>query len=226
MSQATVRHLGGSTVQQGLDGLLDGLPGLVNGATSQYVGLLRRGIKLAGDMLPANLAELAGSSNDCCSVPTQDCPPRCVAEIDWEACAGEAQHAVINVKNSGRQARSFSFSAGNLGPSKVDVTPPSAQLAPGQSVAVRVDVPPSEAFKPRETYTGEVLIRGAYEQCVRLRLRVATPATATVDLCQGEVPERITELKWYRHWQCTEPCAPARVPGNTDVAGHNPNVRG
>ena len=226
MSQATVRHLTGSTVQQGLDGLLGGLPEFVNGATTQYVSLLRRGMKLAGDMLPANLSQLAGSSNDCCSVPTQDCPPRCVAEIDWEACAGEVQHAVINVKNSGQQARGFSFGAGNLGPAKVEVSPPSAQLAPGQSVAVRVSVAPSEAFKPGETYSGELLIRGAYEQCVRLRLRVSAPVTATLDLSQGEVPEHITELKWYRHWQCTEPCATGRVPGQADVASHNPNVRG
>lgn len=226
MSQATVRHLTGSAAQQGLDGLLGGLPEFVNGATTQYVALLRRGMKLAGDMLPANLTQLAGDSNACCSVPTQDCPPRCVAEIDWEACAGEVQHAVIHVKNSGHQARDFSFQAGNLGPAKVEVSPPSAQLAPGQSVAVRVDVAPSEAFKPGETYSGELLIRGAYEQCVRLRLRVARPATATLELCQGEVPERITELKWYRHWQCTEPCIADRVPGTTDVASHNPNVRG
>jgi len=219
MSQATVRHFTGSTVQRGVDGLLSGVPDLVDGVTSQYVDLLRRGVRLAGELLPSALGGLAGA-NDCCSVPTQECPPHCVAEIDWEACAGEAQHAVINVKNSGSQARDFSFVVGNLGPAKVAVAPASAALAPGQSVAVHVDVMPSEAFKQGETYTGELLIRGAYEQCVRLRLRLAAPERASLDLCQGDAPQHISELKWYRHWQCTEPCA------TTDAAGHNPKVRG
>lgn len=210
MSQATVKDLTGSTAQQGLDSLLTQLPGLVSGAATQYVGLLRRGLKLAGDVLPSGLAR----GSDCCTVPTQDCPPHCVAEITWEACAGEVQRAVINVRNTGQQARAFSFVAGSVGPAKAEVAPPSAQLAPGQTVAVQVAVPPSEGFQPGQTYTGEVLIRGAYEQCVKLKLHVTQPQVAHVDISQGEVPQHITELKWYRHYQCTEPCAtPAtRVP--------------
>lgn len=211
MSQATVKDLTASTAQQGLDSLLTQLPGLVSGAATQYVGLLRRGLKLAGDVLPASLGR---SSSDCCTVPTQECPPHCVAEITWEACAGEVQRAVINVKNTGQQARAFSFVADTVGPAKVEVAPPSAQLAPGQAVAVQVAVSPNEGLQPGQTYTGEVLIRGAYEQCVKLKLHVTQPQVAHVDVSQGEVPQHITELKWYRHYQCTEPCAaPAtRVP--------------
>lgn len=217
MSQATVRHLSDSSVRQGLDGLLTDLPGLVSTATTQYVDLLRRGLKLAGDIVPpsltSSLTHLAGSSNDCCTVPTQDCPPRCVAEIDWEACGGEPQRAVINVKNTGQQARDFSFAAGSIGPAKVEVQPTGARLAPGESAAVQVTVPSTDGLKAGETYTGELLIRGAYEQCVKLRLRLARPVIATLDLSQGEVPRHISELKWYRHWQCVDSCAPG-IRGN------------
>lgn len=209
MSQAHVRDLSGNQAEQGLAALLDDLPGLLSSAASQYVNLLRRGSKLVGDLLPI---DQLGSSNDCCTVPTQDCPPRCVAEICWDGCACEVQRATVTVKNSGAQTRSFSFAAGNLGPAKVEVAPPAATLAPGQAVTLQVAVPASQGLKDGETYTGELLIRGAYEQCVRLRLRVGPSAVPHLDVCQGEVPQKITELNWYRHWQCTDPCASERTP--------------
>ncbi|MFT7774051.1 hypothetical protein [Roseateles sp.] len=222
MSQATVRHLSNGTVRQGLDGLLTDLPGLVNTATTQYVDLLRRGLKLAGDIVPSSLTssltDLATSGNDCCTVPTQDCPPRCVAEIDWEACGGEPQRAVINVRNTSKQARDFSFAAGSIGPAKVEVQPAGSLLSPGEAVAVHVTVPSTDGLKAGEIYTGELLIRGAYEQCVKLRLRLASPVTATLDVSQGELPQHITELKWYRHWQCVDSCAPS-IRGNQPVPG-------
>jgi hypothetical protein len=208
MSQAHVRDLSGSRVERGIDSLLDDLPGLLSSAASQYVDLLRRSSKLVGALLPGGLLE---GANDCCSVPTQACPPRCVAEIEWEGCACEAQRATVTVKNSGEQARNFTFSAGTLGPAKVEVAPPAAQLAPGQAVTVQVAVAPNQGLKEGETYSSELLIRGAYEQCVKLKLRVAASTVPQLDVAQGEVPERITELKWYRHWQCTDPCAPARI---------------
>jgi hypothetical protein len=228
MSQAYVRDLSGSRAEQGVETLLDGLPALLSTAASQYLNLLRRSSKLVEDLLPSGV--LAGA-NDCCTVPTQDCPPRCIAEIGWEGCACEPQRATVTVKNTGTQARNFSFVAGSLGPAKVDVTPTAAPLAPGQAVTLQVLVPGNQGLKEGETYHGELLIRGAYEQCVKLRLRIAASALPHLELTQGEVPERITELKWYRHWQCTDPCAPARIadpavdrpptlatPANTAVA--------
>jgi hypothetical protein len=223
MSQAHVRDLSGSKAEQGLDALLDDLPGLLSSAASQYVKLLRRSSKLVGDLLPI---DQLSRSNDCCSVPTQDCPPRCIAEICWDGCACEVQRATVTVKNSGAQTRTFSFVAGNLGSAKVEVAPPAATLAPGQAVTLQVAVPANQGLKDGETYSSELLIRGAYEQCVRLRLRVASAAAPHLDLCQGEVPEKITELNWYRHWQCTDPCANERTPndnpGTVVVGSHVP----
>jgi hypothetical protein len=233
MSQASVRRLGASSsVEQGFDRVLDELPKLMSTAATQYVSLLRRGIDLAGSFVPAGLTDslsglssLAAKGNDCCTVPTQDCPPRCVAEVCWEACLGETQQASITVKNTGSQTRGFSFTATPLGPVQPQVQPANAQLAPGQAVAVQVSVPTSEGFKPGETYSGELTIRGAYEQCVQLKLKIAAPQTASVTIDHGDPSQHITELKWYRHWQCTEPCESGRVPptqpppGSTGAVG-------
>ena len=208
MSQAYVRDLTGSKAEQGIDVMLDELPGMLSSATSVYLKLIRRAGRMAEDLLPADM--LAGA-NECCAVPTQDCPPHCVAEIVWDACPGETQRATITVKNTSAQARMFTFTAGNLGPAQVQIAPAAAQIDAGQSVALQVAVPAAAGLKEGETYTTELLVRGAYEQCVKLKLRVARTAVPHLDLAQGDVPQRITELQWYRHWQCTDPCAvPAR----------------
>lgn len=214
MSQATVRDLGGSRAEQGVDALLDGLPALLAAAASQYLNLLRRSSKLVEGLLPAGLLE---GANECCTVPTQDCPPRCVAEICWEGCACEPQRATVTVRNTGTQARNFTFAAGSLGPAKVEVAPPAAQLAPGQAVTLQVVVPGNQGLQEGECYGGELLIRGAYEQCVKLKLCITPSAVPRLEVAQGEVPERITELKWYRHWQCTDPCAPPRLPDDAVI---------
>jgi len=220
MSQASVRRLGASSsVEQGFDQVLDELPKLLSTAATQYVSLLRRGINLAGSIVPAGLTDslsglsaLAAKGNDCCSVPTQDCPPRCVAEICWEACLGETQQASITVKNTGSQTRGFTFAATPLGPAQPQVQPANAQLAPGQQVVVQLSVPTGEGFKPGDTYGGELTIRGVGPQGTRAPLKIAAPQTASVSVDHGEPPQHITELKWYRHWQCIEPCDSGRMP--------------
>ena len=228
MSQAYVRDLTGSKAEQGIDAMLDELPGMLSSAASTYLKLIRRAGRAVGGLLPADM--LAGA-NDCCAVPTQDCPPHCVAEICWDACPGETQRATITVRNTSTQARTFTFAAGNLGPAKVEIAPPTAQIAAGQSVTLQVAVA-AAGLKEGETYTTELLVRGAFEQCVKLKLRVTRTAVPHLDVAQGDVPQRITELKWYRHWQCTDPCAtPTRSTDNSvirtgDIAGRPPQAAG
>lgn len=207
MSQSHVRVFSGQRDERGIDTLLGDLPGLLSSAANQYLALLRRSSRLVEGLLPSGLIE---GANDCCGVPTQDCPPHCIAEICWEGCACEPQRATVTVKNTGNQARNFAFVVGTLGPAKVEVSPPQAQLAPGQSVTLEVLVPGNQGLKEGETYSGEMLIRGAYEQCVKLWLRVTASSMPRISVEQGEVPQRITELKWYRHWQCIEPCESTR----------------
>lgn len=214
MSQSHARVFSSPPGERGIDALLGDLPGLLSSAAHQYLSLLRRSSRLVEGLLPSGLLE---GANDCCAVPTQDCPPRCVAEICWEACACEPQRATVTVKNTGEQTRNFAFVVGTLGPAKVEVSPAQAQLAPGQSVEVEILVPGNQGLKEGESYSGEMLIRGAYEQCVKLALRVAPSSVPRISVEQGELPQRISELKWYRHWQCTEPCESARRPDEPSV---------
>jgi len=214
MSQAQVRDLTGSKAGQGLDAMLSDLPGMLSTAATQYVDLLRRSSRFVSGLLPANTLSSLTSSNDCCGVPTQDCPPRCVAEISWEACAGEDQRATLTVKNTGTQQRPFRFAVGSVGPSQAVVEPTEALLDPGGTVTLHLRVPGNEGFKTGETYSGELLIFGAYEQCVCLKLRVAEPPLPHVHVSQGNLPTHIDELKWYRHWQCTTPCGDLRQAGD------------
>lgn len=210
MSRAQVRPLTGSTAQQGIDQMLGALPGLVSDSLDQYVSLLRRGSRLLGGLLPTG--KLA--DDGCCEVPTRDCPPRCVCEFDWQAAPGEAVRATIRVTNTSAQARDFTFSGSVLrddqgnAPGDIAVTPASAMLASGQSVVLRVAIAVNDKYALGHCYAGEIAIRGAYEQCVCVRLCVERPPVPHCDVSQGDPPERITELHWYRHYQCTEPCAP------------------
>ena len=226
MSTARVRHLSGSNAQRGLDEVLSKLPKLATRSIEQYVDLLQRGSSLVSAMLPKQLLPMAG----CCDIPQQDCPPRCVCEIAWEAAAGESVQATIRVTNTSTQARSFSFKAtplqGGASASTLNLSPAGANLVSGQSVTLTLATTLGNDAKPGERYSAEVLIHGAYEQCVVVRLDVCSNQSAHCEVEQGDPPVRVRAHQWYHHFQCEEPCAPARSteqPGGTVPGLHLPN---
>jgi hypothetical protein len=160
----------------------------------------------------------------CCDIPEQECPPRCVCEIDWAACRGETLKATIRVTNTGSKPQNFSFQAtpfqgpGNP-PDQIQLAPTNATLAPGGSTVVQATLTVSGAFQSGQQYTAEILIRGAYEQCVRVNLVVGCEAVCHCEVEQGDIPVRIRAHQWYDHFQCEEPCfppAPTRPPDNRD----------
>jgi hypothetical protein len=163
-----------------------------------------------------------------CAIPETECPPRCVCQIEWEARRGEGLRATIRVTNVGQQARPFTFQAGSFQGSSGDtgvvptLSPAAATLKPNESVVVGVGLEVGESFQPGQDYDSEVLIRGAYEQCVTLKLHVQ-PARAThCEVRQGEIPTRIRAHHWYDHFQCEELCfepVTQRPPG-TDNPTH------
>lgn len=185
-------------------------PRLMAATLEQASTAVRLGSKMLDDAMPAAL--VSRRSGGCCNIPEQDCPPRCVCEITWDATAGEAVKAVIHFRNSSaQQTRVFQFQATpftgagnpNVAP---NVSPASATLGPGQSAAIVVDLKPTGAFQNDQTYHAEVVIRGAYEQCVCLAY---TPRRQTHPEChvqQGDPPVRIRAHHWYDHFQCVEPC--------------------
>jgi hypothetical protein len=157
----------------------------------------------------------------CCEIPETECPPRCVCEISWEAAVGEGLRATLRVVNSSLQGRSFDLEAtellgpgGSLG--AMTVTPPQLQLGPGRSGLARADLTvPAEA---REGYyEGELLVTGAFEQCVRVQVKAVSrdqcrpgEPDCMCEVVQGDPPVRLRAHNWYDHFQCTEPCTPVR----------------
>lgn len=149
-----------------------------------------------------------------CGIPETECPPRCVCSVDWEVVHGETARCTIRVVNTGTQARTFHVSGGALsGPGStgaVDLSPKSLDLQPGASGTVEATYGAQPSTAPG-TYHGEVLIRGAYEQCVRLSVRVRARQEPKHCLCvveQGDPPTRLRAHRWYDHFQCEEECFP------------------
>jgi hypothetical protein len=210
MSKAHVRHLGGSTIQSGIDDLVGVVPGILAQSIEQYGKLLQRSSRLLTELLPSRSLNLT----DCCGIPEQDCPPRCVCEIVWEACPGESLQATIGVRNTSSRARDFTFSAGQWTGAagalpQLKVSPQSAHLNAGERTVVTLSLQLNSQAKAGQQHETEVALRGAYEQCVRVRLQVCDDSAAHCEVEQGDPPVRIRAHQWYDHFQCEEPCAPS-----------------
>jgi hypothetical protein len=155
---------------------------------------------------------------DPCAIPEIDCPPRCVCDVTWEASPGETPGLTVRVTNTSSSARTFQFQAtpftGPSGsPGTLALAPPTLTLQPGQTGVVNAKFTVPNV--PEDDYHAEILIKGAYEQCVRVRLRVRCRKTAgdehcTCDVLQGDPPVRIRAHHWYHHFQCVEPCGDDR----------------
>ncbi len=162
---------------------------------------------------------------DMCEIPETDCPPRCVCEVTWEAIPGETPGLTVRVTNASKAARTFHlhatpFTGTGGSPGTITLAPASLSLPPGHAgVANATFTVPSG---PAGDYEAEILVQGAYEQCVRVRLKVRCEKTCgeercTCEVMQGDPPVRIRAHHWYDHFQCTEPCVePLRRPPDAD----------
>ena len=109
MSTFAVRHTPRSKSASDLLNLALIGPKLVASSLEQASQVVRLGSNLIAGAVPA-LPSIKRSS--CCEIPEEECPPRCVCEIEWEASAGERLKATIHFTNSSaNHARTFLFSA-------------------------------------------------------------------------------------------------------------------
>ena len=162
---------------------------------------------------------------DPCAIPETECPPRCVCDVTWEASPGETPGLSVRVTNASKSARTFQMHAtpfmGPKGsPGTLSLSPSSLTLQPGQAgiVNAKFTVPDQQS---EGDYDAEIVIKGAYEQCVRVRLKVRCRKTCgdedcTCDVVQGDPPVRIRAHHWYDHFQCTEPCVEGRQSPDHD----------
>lgn len=179
--------------------------------------LLEVYLKGLGTIMPAlknldlkNINDLYCRKN--CEIPETECPPYCVCEMEWDACEGETVTGSIDMKNTGQQTANFSISAAtfqsvndNSGITP-QFTPASFVLAPNETKTIGVTIKVESSFDPSVTYTSQAKVRGRYEQCVLLKLRVRRKSTPYCSVEQGEIPKRIVAHNWYDHFQCEELC--------------------
>jgi hypothetical protein len=150
-----------------------------------------------------------------CAIPETECPPRCVCEVEWEASQGETPSLTVRLTNSANVTRNFNLHAtpflGSGGsPGTLSLAPSTLTLAPGEAGLVNAKFTVPKV--PDGDYDAEIVIQGAYEQRVCVRLRVDCKSKCgdehgVCDVVQGNPPVRIRAHQWYHHFQCVEPCA-------------------
>lgn len=142
-------------------------------------------------------------------IPETSCPPRCVGRIEWTIGRGATPEATIVVRNVGQIARPFTFSAtallgANPGSASIQVDPGGVTLQPGESTVVRVKLQDSLALQACQDYRAEVLIKGAWEQCVQIVCHVVRDAydAVVVELVDSQhdksfhLPKHKSDIKW------------------------------
>lgn len=126
----------------------------------------------------------------CCEIPETCCPPRRAGNIGWSIQRGAAATASIRVRNVGAAAREFHFSATPLsgldgGLASLEVQPNSILLQPSESTLVQLTLKGSLSLRASQTYHAEVLLRGAWEQCFAVSLRVLRDPFDSTSVEQG-----------------------------------------
>lgn len=168
----------------------------------QGVGALAAGIA-AARVRDKNGAKHACGCG-CCEIPETDCPPRCVAEITWKFARGAVPEASVLVRNVGKAARNFAFSASELagvgvGTARLSVAPAAAMLQPGESTVVRVKLEDSLSLRACQQYRAEVLIKGSWEQCVKVVCAVqADPFDSVVVEQSDSLADKTFHPKTYK----------------------------
>lgn len=157
-----------------------------------------------------NINDLYSRKN--CEIPETECPPYCVCEMEWDACEGETVTGSIDITNTGRQTVNFSISADafrsvndNSG-IVPQFTPSSFALAPNETKIIGVAIKAEVGFDPSATYMTQAKVRGRYEQCLLLKLRIRRKSIPCCSVEHGEIPKRIVAHNWYDHFQCEELC--------------------
>lgn len=146
-------------------------------------------------------------SDDCCEIPETDCPSQIVCQINWEGCAGDTLRHHISVTNTSTCKRDFSFSAKPFSCSNdsIKLTPPKKTLLPDEQVNILATFVIPENFSG-SSFTARIVISGAYEQYILVRMNVRPKQDCCCEVKQGDIPTRIKAHNWYHHFQCEEQC--------------------
>jgi len=193
---------------------LDGLVGLGFKLLAMSIENARTIIQQASSILPPLPDIQSLRPKDMCAIPETECPPRCVCEVAWEGSPGETPGLTVRVTNASKSARTFNlhatpFIGAGGSPGTMTLVPQSLSLSAGSSGAINATFTIPNV--PEGEYDAEIVVQGAYEQCVRVTLNVRCEKTSgkergICEVVQGDPPVRIRAHYWYDHFQCTEPC--------------------
>lgn len=139
----------------------------------------------------AHAARAAEPGCSCCEIPETSCPSRIAGVVRWTVGRGSGAEAVIQVRNTGAQARNFAFEVSPLagvavGSARLELSADAAMLAPGQTALLSVQLVDSTALSPCQDYRAEVRIRGAWEQAVKFECHVVRDAYDECSLSQSD----------------------------------------
>ncbi len=154
---------------------------------------------------------------DCCVIPESKCPDYCVGTLCWSGCTGDTLQHHLQVTNTGKEKRTFTLEADNFSctDKSVSIAPASKDLKPGDSLQAVISFKIPDEFAG-SIFTTHIKIKGKYEQCLILQLRVKPRQHCCTAVEQGEIPKRIKAHHWYHHFQCEEECfeaLPIKQPG-------------
>ncbi len=141
--------------------------------------------------------------------------PRVKPSIDWKIERGVEPTASLTIRNEGTETRSFAIASTPwVGPggaaASLNASPPTVDLASGQTAVVELKMLGSAALSPGQEYRCEVVVDGFEESRIDARCMIKTDPTDHADAEQGEFPTRIRAHQWYEHFQCTEDCVVPR----------------
>lgn len=186
-----------------------------SGVQNKCLDLLLLGprlLKAAASSTVEVLKDTFDYSKSCpvCEIPETDCPPHCVCVIDWYGAVGDVLHHKIEVTNTGKEKRTLELVPQNFSCTDkiISIVPTKKLLAPGESFLAEVTFTIPEGFAGSD-YEADILLKGAYEQCIKLFLEVKSHHDASCHVKQGEIPKVIKAHHWFNHFQCEKPCAEA-----------------
>jgi hypothetical protein len=157
---------------------------------------------------------------DCCEIPETECPPRIAGQLSWRIGRGATPEATISLRNTGKVARNFTFTATpliglNPGAASLSLAAGNTHLAPGQSTTVQVKLLSSKALTACQDYRAEIAIKGAWEQAVEVLCHVLPDSFDSATLEQSDsVKERVLHPESYKtelHWKLGRGVTPEAV---------------
>jgi len=145
----------------------------------------------------------------CCGIPETDCPDRCACHIHWVGCAGDTFHYQLQISNVSKKQHEFTLKAKAFPctDKRVQVAPVQKTLAPGESFQAEVSFTIPDDFSGG-LYHGEIILTGAYEQCIGIHLGVKPRQAGCCHIEPDDVGKRNKAHHWSHHFQRTRDSFP------------------